>query len=79
MSHASRQPIVVSALYHFVVLDDYENMRKPLYDFMVEQNIKGTILLAREGINGTVAGIQASIDRLHEWLRSDPRLKELRT
>ncbi len=79
MSHASRQPIVVSALYHFVVLDDYENMRKPLYDFMVEKNIKGTILLAREGINGTVAGIQASIDRLHEWLRSDPRLKELRT
>ena len=79
MSHASRQPIVVSALYHFVVLDDYQDMRKPLYDYMVEQNIKGTILLAREGINGTVAGIQASIDRLHEWLRSDPRLKELRT
>ncbi len=79
MSHASRQPIVVSALYHFVVLDDYQEMRKPLYDFMVEQNIKGTILLAREGINGTVAGIQASVDKLHEWLRSDPRLKELRT
>ena len=79
MSHASRQPIVVSALYHFVVLDDYQDMRKPLYDYMVEQNIKGTILLAREGVNGTVAGMQASIDRLHDWLRSDPRLKDLRT
>jgi len=79
MPHASRQPVVVSALYHFVVLEDYQNLRKPLYDFMVDNHIKGTILLAREGINGTVAGIQASIDRLHEYLRSDTRLKELRT
>ncbi len=79
MSHASRQPIVVSALYHFVVLDDYQEMRKPLYDFMLDNHIKGTILLAREGINGTVAGKQSSIDRLHAWLRSDPRLKALRT
>lgn len=79
MSHVTKQPIVVSALYHFVVLDDYQDMRKPLYDFMVDNHIKGTVLLAREGINGTVAGIQSAIDRLHDYLRSDPRLKELRT
>ena len=79
MSHAAKQPIVVSALYHFVVLDDYQDMRKPLYDFMVDNHIKGTVLLAREGINGTVAGIQSAIDRLHDHLRSDLRLKELRT
>ena len=79
MSQVSMQPIVVSALYHFVTLDDYQAMRQPLYDFMVENHIKGTLLLAKEGINGTVAGLKTSIDRLHTWLRSDERLKDLRT
>jgi UPF0176 protein len=69
----------VSALYHFVTLDDYPSLRKPLYDFMVDHDIKGTILLAQEGINGTVAGTQTSITALHNWLRSDNRLTDLRT
>ena len=79
MQHETTQPIVVSALYHFVTLDEYQEMRQPLYDFMIENHIKGTILLAKEGINGTVAGLKPSIEKLHSWLRSDERLKELRT
>jgi UPF0176 protein len=71
--------VVVSALYHFVTLKDYQALRTPLYDFMVEHDIKGTLLLAQEGINGTVAGSRSSIDKLHQWIRSDERLKELRT
>ena len=47
--------VVISALYHFVTLDDYQALRQPLYDFMIEHEIKGTLLLAQEGINGTVA------------------------
>lgn len=74
MSH-----FVVSALYHFVTLDNYQDLRKPLYDFMVENSIKGTLLLAQEGINGTVAGDKNAIEKLHAWLRSDERLKDLRT
>ena len=74
MSH-----FVVSALYHFVRLDDYQALRQPLHDFMVENGIKGTLLLAREGINGTVAGDKNAIQKLHAWLRSDERLKDLRT
>ena len=70
--------IVISALYHFVILDDYQELRQPLLDLMLENNIKGTLLLAREGINGTVAGSQASIDVLLHWLKSDPRLAETR-
>jgi rhodanese-related sulfurtransferase len=46
---------------------------------MVDHDIKGTILLAQEGINGTVAGTQSSITALHNWLRSDDRLTDLRT
>ena len=79
MSPATPQQVVVSALYHFVTLDDYQELRQPLYDFMVKNHIRGTILLAKEGINGTVAGAQESITKLHIWLRSDERLKELRT
>ena len=71
--------VVVSALYHFVTLDNYRALRKSLYDFMIEHDIKGTILLAKEGINGTVAGSRSAIDKLHQWLRSDERLKDLRT
>ena len=71
--------IVVSALYHFVTLDNFRALRKPLYDFMVEHEIKGTLLLAQEGINGTVAGSRSAIDSLHQWLRADERLKELKS
>jgi len=79
MPQAVMQQVVVSALYHFVTLEDYRALRQPLYDFMLENHIKGTILLAREGINGTVAGYKHAIDKLHAWLRSDERLKDLRT
>jgi len=70
--------IVISALYHFVILEDFEKLRQPLLDLMLKNNIKGTLLLAREGINGTVAGSQASIDTLLSWLKSDSRLADVR-
>ena len=70
--------VVISALYHFVILDNYKELRQPLFDLMLENDIKGTILLAHEGINGTIAGSQASIDTLLSWLTSDSRLAELR-
>jgi len=70
--------VVISALYHFTTLDNYKELRQPLLDFMLEHEIKGTLLLAREGINGTVAGSQKSIDALLNWLKSDTRLSDLR-
>ncbi len=70
--------VVICALYHFVILDNYKQLRQPLLDLMLEKKIKGTLLLAREGINGTVAGSQQMIDSLLDWLKSDTRLAELR-
>jgi len=70
--------VVITALYHFVILDNYKQLRQPLLDLMLEHEIKGTLLLAREGINGTVASSQQSIDILLNWLKSDTRLAELR-
>ncbi|GBF28842.1 thiosulfate sulfurtransferase GlpE [bacterium MnTg03] len=70
--------IVVAAFYHFVSLDNYAELRQPLLNQMLKNNIKGSLLLAREGINGTVAGTQPSIDRLLAWIRTDSRLQNIR-
>lgn len=71
--------IVVSALYKFVTLDDFELLRKPLLDLMEKHQIKGTLLLAEEGINGTIASRRNGINALLAWLRSDPRFADIET
>lgn len=70
--------ITVAALYHFVILDNYEEMKDVLHQKMIELEVKGTLLLAKEGINGTVAGTQSSVDQLLDWIKSDTRLATLR-
>ena len=65
---------VVCALYKFVTLDNYQDLKQPLLDFMLEQAVRGTLLLAREGINGTVSGSRESIDALLHFLQKDERL-----
>ena len=67
----------VVALYRFVRLDDYESMREPLLNFCLDRHIRGTLLLAHEGINGTVAGRDSAIDELLNYLRADDRLADL--
>ncbi|WP_390594743.1 rhodanese-related sulfurtransferase [Simiduia litorea] len=60
--------VVVCALYKFVSLPDFKARREPLYDEMERLGVKGTLLLAAEGINGTVAGTRESIDGLLSYL-----------
>lgn len=67
--------VVVCALYKFAVLNDYRELRQPLLDLMLEQDVHGTLLLAREGINGTVAGSRAGIDAVRDWLARDGRFE----
>ncbi len=69
--------IVVAALYHFTTLDDYQQMREPLQQFCDKHGIKGSLLLAQEGINGTVAGERVEVDALLKYLRDDSRLQGL--
>ncbi|HEU4708591.1 MAG TPA: hypothetical protein VFS17_04695, partial [Methylophilaceae bacterium] len=56
--------IVVAALYKFASLPDYKALQAPLLELCNSQGIKGTLLLAQEGINGTVAGSRPGIDAL---------------
>ncbi len=67
----------VAALYHFTRLTDYEALRAPLQDMCELLGIKGTVLLAREGINGTVTGTASAVDALMGYLKADPRLAAL--
>ena len=68
---------VVAAMYKFVQLADYVEFRDPLLDFCLNNGIKGTFLLAAEGINGTVSGYRSKIDKLLAYLKSDPRLADI--
>ncbi len=70
-------PIVVCALYKFVTLENFQALRQPLLNVMEHHGLRGTLLLANEGINGTVAGSRSAIDSLLTWLRQDPRLVDI--
>ncbi len=69
--------IVVAALYHFARLYRFESLKRPLATICCGLGIKGTLLLASEGINGTVAGSRAAIDTLIAWLRDQPEFSGL--
>jgi len=71
--------VIVSALYKFVTLDDYEALKPPLLKQMEAHHVKGTLLLAKEGINGTIAADRKGTDALLAWLRSDPRFEDIET
>jgi UPF0176 protein len=63
--------IIVAALYKFASLPDYKERQAALFDFCVAQGLFGTLLLAEEGINGTVAGSREGIDALIAHLHAD--------
>jgi UPF0176 protein len=67
--------IVIAALYRFVRLDNFEELRQPLLQLMLDKQIRGTLLLAAEGINGTVAGKAEAVEQLLDYLRQDDRLR----
>jgi len=69
--------IVVSALYQFVRFEECEALRQPLLDFLNEQDIRGTLILAKEGINGTVSGSREAIDALYAWFKEHPPLDQV--
>jgi UPF0176 protein len=62
----------VAALYQFVSLPDFRDLREPLHRVCAGLGIKGTLLLAEEGINGTVAGSSEAVDALVAGLRDGP-------
>lgn len=73
----SSNSIVIVTFYKFASLPDFTDKQQPLLVYCQEREIKGTILLAAEGINSTIAGSRQAIDSVMAFLRSDPRLADL--
>ncbi len=65
-------PYKVAAFYQFAALPDFRDLREPLRTMCAHLMLKGSVLLAREGINGTLAGNAKAIDQLTCQLRDGP-------
>jgi UPF0176 protein len=68
---------LVAALYHFVSVPHFESLRAPLQQLCEDNGVKGTLLLAHEGINGTIAGPDAGIATVLAYLRAMPEFARL--
>lgn len=62
--------IVVAALYKFTRFSDFEQYRESILNTMLDNDVKGTLLIASEGINGTISGSRQGIDNVLNYLRS---------
>ncbi|HBT68598.1 MAG TPA: hypothetical protein DEB63_10640, partial [Agrobacterium sp.] len=68
---------LVAALYHFARLPRFESLREPLFELCQINGVKGTLLLAAEGINGTIAGPDAGVRAVLAFLRAQPEFAAL--
>ena len=69
--------ITVCALYKFVEIKNLKELKNKILSFLEENNIYGTILIANEGINGTVSGDNSKIINLINFLKSDVRFSNI--
>ena len=67
----------VAALYRFAPFDDPAGLRQPLLDLCAAEGVMGTLLLAREGVNGTIAGTDAGIAAVLDHIRGLPDCADL--
>ena len=63
-------PFKVVAFYSFTNLSNLTQLQEDINEFLQKRDIKGTVLLASEGINGTLAGLELSIDEFKNFLKS---------
>ena len=77
MMDDSKMKSSVHAFYKFVRLPDYRDLKDPLQHCCEDAGVTGTILLAEEGINGTVAGTDEGLAKMWAFIMSDPRLADI--
>lgn len=68
---------VIAALYHFTRFEDPNALRAPLRTLCETSGVKGALLIAPEGINGTIAGDRRGIDKVLDHIRSLPGCADL--
>jgi UPF0176 protein len=73
----SSSSFLVAALYHFVSVPRFESLREPLQALCEANGVKGTLLLAHEGINGTIGGPDEGVRTVLTYLRAQPEFATL--
>ena len=73
----NKNEILVAALYKFVEIDDLLSLQSDLHEICEKNNIMGTILIANEGINGTISGKTNEINQTISLLKSDKRFANI--
>lgn len=71
------EQVKIAALYHFFDFQDFESQQSRLQSLCDAEQLRGILLLAGEGVNGTVAGPEGGVDRFLANLRADPRMADL--
>ncbi len=69
--------IVIASFYKFIPLAEFETMREPILEKMREIGIKGTIILAHEGVNGGFAGTREQMDAFYQFMHSNSYFADL--
>lgn len=69
--------IVIATFYKFVVLSDYEALQPIYLAAAEERGLRGSLLLAKEGLNATISGLEGPLQSFLAFLREDPRLADL--
>ncbi|KAL3834741.1 hypothetical protein ACJIZ3_009477 [Penstemon smallii] len=71
-------PLVVVSFYKFADFPDHADLRKPLKELCERLRVSGGIILAPEGINGSICGTRDSVEEVLTFIQKDDRLKGLR-
>ena len=77
MDNTRNTGILVASLYKFLELHDLVSTKEFLDTICTKNNVMGTILIANEGINGTIAGNKRDVEFVTESLNKDNRFKGL--
>ena len=71
INNSTLDEYIISTFYKFLVLEDYKELKIKFEKSLIKTNIKGTILLANEGVNGTIAGSESDLkNSFYIWINS---------
>lgn len=71
--HSNARGFVVAAMYKFASLPDYEMLQPVIQELCDQAGALGTILLAEEGINGTICAPEDGMTKIMQWIMDEPR------
>ena len=77
LPHEEDGQLVVCAFYRFVAIEDPEALRQAALAALQARGVKGTLLIAAEGVNAALAGSREAMDAFLAWLQADPRFAGL--